>query len=77
MTRMQPMMIRLPALLLERADRLVEPLVTAPEGAAVGNVTRATVLRLAIAEGLAVLEGRFGTSAGEAPDRQPPDRAGG
>lgn len=48
---------RLPAELGTRADLLVEPIQADPElRGGVGTVTRATVLRLALARGLASLE---------------------
>jgi len=49
--------IRCPTSYLDRADALAADLeTTRPDLAAVGKLTRAAVLRLALAEGLAALE---------------------
>jgi hypothetical protein len=51
--------MRIPADLLKRADRLVPLLAAVPTVAAMGQVTRAKVLGLALAHGLAVLEAEY------------------
>ena len=60
---MQTLQIRLPGALLARAAALVPRVAEMPEASAVGTVTRAAVLRLALAEGLAALEARLGGDA--------------
>ena len=53
------LMFRLPRDLTDRAQALVESVERDPKLSAVGRVTRAAVLRLAMAEGLTVLERRY------------------
>ena len=74
---METLQIRLHKSLLQRAEALVPKFAALPEAAAVGRMSRAAVIRRALAEGLAVLESRLGGGAGDTPDRQPPDRASG
>ena len=52
----EPLMLRLPQTLLDRADELVPVVETSELGIALGRVTRSAVIRLAIARGLADLE---------------------
>jgi len=54
--------IRMPADFVERADRLAEVIARAPESAAFG-ISRATVLRMALARGLDALEREHGSTA--------------
>lgn len=55
--------LRLPKLLLERCDRLVESLGQNPDLAAMGRLSRAAVVRLALQRGLDQLEqGQAGDS---------------
>jgi len=61
--RQQHTAIRIPAEALRRADALAPALQRAPELAAFRFGTRASVLRLALVEGLAVLEARHGGRA--------------
>lgn len=51
--------LRLAPDLIERADRLIETIGKDPTLSTVGEITRSTVLKLAIMEGLAVLEQRY------------------
>lgn len=53
-----PTSLRLQTALLDRADALTHDLALLPEGAALARVTRADVLRAALALGLASLERR-------------------
>ncbi len=55
-----PTTIRLPAEVLARAEDLVEVLQADPEAIKWGRISRSTVLRLAVVEGLKVLERRHG-----------------
>lgn len=48
--------LRLPADLVERADALVNRVADDPQLAGLGRVTRSSVLRLALAKGLDVLD---------------------
>jgi|AACY02.16.fsa_nt_gi hypothetical protein len=57
--------VRMPASLAERLDRLIPALVQNGPLAAAGRVTRSTVARLALAEGLDALESAHGTDARE------------
>ena len=50
--------MRLPTTLLDRADELVDALRDDPTLAMMGKMTRSKVLRLALNEGLAILERR-------------------
>lgn len=60
-----PVTLRLPADLLRRADALV-PVLAKDDATSVlaGMITRSVVLRLAVAEGLQVLEKRHGSPRG-------------
>lgn len=55
-----PTTIRLPAEVLTRAEALVEVLQADPEAVKWGRISRSTVLRLAVVEGLKVLEQKHG-----------------
>lgn len=61
MSEQEQIALRLPAELLERAEALVEDVAADPELGSLGRVTRSTVLRLAVARGLAALERRYGS----------------
>ena len=50
--------MRLPSQLLERADKLIDSLQRDPSLAMMGKMTRSKVLRLALSEGLRLLEER-------------------
>ena len=50
------LVIRVPAALVRRVDRLLPGLVVQPELGAVGRLTRSAVARLALTRGLASLE---------------------
>ena len=54
--------MRLPSQLLERADKLIDSLQLDPSLAMMGKMTRSKVLRLALSEGLRVLEERHMTT---------------
>ncbi len=51
--------VRLPSALVKRLDKLVKPIAADPRMAAFGRVSRSTVIRLAIAEGLTALEREY------------------
>jgi len=55
----EPLMLRMPQALLDRAEALVPAVEASEVGAALGRVTRAAVLRMAIARGLAELEAEY------------------
>lgn len=59
--------IRVSADTAARADALIGPLASTAAGVAAGRVTRSMVLRLALAEGLAVLEQRHVRTEGAKP----------
>jgi hypothetical protein len=59
------MRLRLPQSVADRADALIARLAQHPELAAAGRVTRATVLRLAMMRGLALLEQEYPEPAAE------------
>jgi hypothetical protein len=52
--------LRLPVLLIEQADALIEALNRDRDLSAAGRITRATVLRLAVARGLESLAHEYG-----------------
>ena len=54
--------MRLPALLLTRADALIDKLHADPSLAMMGKMTRSKVLRLALSEGLQILEERYAST---------------
>lgn len=56
--------LRLPEDFVKRADALIKRLGAVPEFAALGDVSRSKVLRLAIAKGLAALEAEHPTKGG-------------
>ena len=59
----KPTQLRLPREALERAETLIPLLAQHPEFRALGRLSRATVLRLAVLHGLEVLEQRAGEKA--------------
>ena len=59
----KPTQLRLPREALERAEMLIPLLAQHPEFRALGRLSRATVLRLAVLHGLEVLEQRAGEKA--------------
>ncbi len=60
-----PVMLRLPPAQLRRADALVRRVAKDPAVTVVGRVSRSLVLRLALQEGLATLEQRYGAGRSE------------
>lgn len=62
--------VRLPIGLVDRADRLIPVASRLPDFAAMGSVSRAGVVRVALARGLALLE----RDAARLPDSNPDDR---
>lgn len=58
--------LRVPDEFNERADALIEPLAKDTQRRAFGRVSRAAVLRLAIAKGLEALEAEYGLQSGKA-----------
>ena len=58
--------IRLPAGVVARADALIEPMAADPKLAALGTVTKAVVLRVALVRGLEALEAEY-QAAGDGP----------
>lgn len=59
----QQISLRLPADFLERAESLVAAIASVPDFAAIGEVNRSKVLRLAITRGLEALEAQYGRGA--------------
>ena len=66
MARLEEQIIaRFPAGTTERAEALMPVIGAAPQFVAIGKVTKSMVLRLALMEGLAVLEKRYRTKRGK------------
>jgi hypothetical protein len=61
----KPTQLRLPRDALERAETLIPMLATHPEFRALGRLSKATVLRLAVLHGLEVLEQRVQRNAAQ------------
>jgi hypothetical protein len=53
--------LRLPQTLLDRAEKLVKPLLLSARAAGKMSVTRSDVIRLSLARGLTELEAELGT----------------
>ena len=64
--------IRLPTGVVERADGLIDAMAADPKLAALGTVTKAVVLRVALVRGLELLEAEYGAPS---PARKPPESA--
>lgn len=60
--------IRLPTELIDKAEEMLPRVAPDPEVAAVGRVTRTSVLRMALANGLKTMEWKYG------PKSEPPKR---
>jgi hypothetical protein len=60
--RESPITLRVSADLLRRAERLLGEIATDSAIVAMGRLTRSQVLRLALFEGIKVLEDRYGTA---------------